>query len=47
MQTLHIGDVTITSLIGRDGPRRRPEDMFPAYDAEIAGRHLAPGPRHV
>jgi glyoxylase-like metal-dependent hydrolase (beta-lactamase superfamily II) len=41
MQSLHIGDVTITSLIERDGPWRRPGDMFPAYDAEIARRHLA------
>ena len=40
MQILHIGDVTITSLIERDGPWRRPADMFPAYDAAIAGRHL-------
>ena len=41
MQPLQIGDVTITSLIERDGPWRRPEDMFPAYDAEIARGHLA------
>ena len=41
MHTLSIGDVTITSLIERDGPWRRPEDMFPAYDAQTARRHLA------
>ena len=41
MQTLKIGDVTITSIIERDGPWRRPEDMFPAYDPEIGKRHLA------
>ena len=41
MRTLAIGDVTITSIIERDGPWRRPQDMFPAYDAEIARRHLA------
>jgi glyoxylase-like metal-dependent hydrolase (beta-lactamase superfamily II) len=41
MQTLTIGDVTITSIIERDGPRRRPEDMFPNYDADIGKRHLA------
>ena len=41
MRTLEIGDVTITSIIERDGPWRRPEDMFPAYDADIGRRHLA------
>ena len=41
MQTLTIGDVTITSIIERDGPWRKPEDMFPAYDPEIGRRHLA------
>jgi len=41
MHTLTIGDVTITSIIERDGPWRKPEDMFPAYDAEVGARHLA------
>ena len=41
MKTLKIGDVTITSLIERDGPWRKPEEMFPAYDAAIGRRHLA------
>ena len=41
MQTLRIGDVTITSIIERDGPWRRPEDMFPAYDPVTGKRHLA------
>lgn len=41
MQTVRIGDVTITSIIERDGPWRRPQDMFPAYDPEIGKRHLA------
>jgi glyoxylase-like metal-dependent hydrolase (beta-lactamase superfamily II) len=41
MRTLQIGDVTITSIIERDGPWRRPEDMFPAYDPVIGKRHLA------
>ena len=41
MQTLKIGDVTITSIIERDGPWRRPEDMFPAYDPELGKKHLA------
>ena len=39
MQTLKIGDVTITSIVERDGPWRKPEDMFPAYDPASAG-HL-------
>jgi hypothetical protein len=41
MQTLKVGDVTITSIIERDGPWRKPEDMFPAYDPAIGRRHLA------
>src|SRR6202030_1610305 len=41
MRTLEIGDVTITSIIERDGPWRRPEDMFPAYDPDAGRRHLA------
>src|ERR1700724_432623 len=41
MQTLAIGNVTITSIVERDGPWRRPEDMFPAYDPEAGRRHLA------
>src|SRR6202051_1816077 len=41
MRQLSIGDVTITSIIERDGPWRKPEDMFPAYDPDIGRRHLA------
>jgi len=41
MKKLTIGDVTVTSIIERDGPWRRPEDMFPAYDPDIGRRHLA------
>ena len=41
MKQLTIGDVTITSIIERDGPWRKPEDMFPAYDPAIGKRHLA------
>jgi hypothetical protein len=41
VETLKIGDVTITSIIERDGPWRRPEDMFPAYDPEVGRRHIA------
>ncbi len=35
MQEVRIGDVTITSIIERDGPWRAPEAMFPDYDSEI------------
>ena len=41
MKTVQIGDVTITSIVERDGPWRKPEDMFPAYDPEVGKRHLA------
>ena len=41
MKTLKVGEITITSLIERDGPWRTPEVMFPAYDPEIGRRHLA------
>ena len=41
MRSLRIGDVTITSIIERDGPWRRPADMFPAYDPDVGQRHLA------
>jgi glyoxylase-like metal-dependent hydrolase (beta-lactamase superfamily II) len=40
MQPLRIGDVTITSIIERDGPWRRPAEMFPAYDPAIGESHL-------
>ena len=41
MQPLRIGDVTITSIVERDGPWRRPAEMFPAYDAAVGAKHLA------
>jgi glyoxylase-like metal-dependent hydrolase (beta-lactamase superfamily II) len=41
MQTLKIGDVTITSIIERDGPWRKPAEMFPGYDPEAGKRYLA------
>jgi glyoxylase-like metal-dependent hydrolase (beta-lactamase superfamily II) len=41
MQTLTIGDVTITSIIERDGPWRMPQDMFPDYDPAVGRQHLA------
>lgn len=40
MKTLQIGDVTITAIVEREGPWRRPADMFPAYDHEIGREHL-------
>jgi glyoxylase-like metal-dependent hydrolase (beta-lactamase superfamily II) len=39
MKTLKVGEITITSLIERDGPWRKPEAMFPAYDPEVGPRH--------
>jgi glyoxylase-like metal-dependent hydrolase (beta-lactamase superfamily II) len=41
MRGLAIGDVTVTSIVERDGPWRRPEDMFPDYDPELGNRHIA------
>ena len=41
MKELSIGDVTITSIVERDGPWRTPEEMSPAYDPVIGHRHLA------
>jgi glyoxylase-like metal-dependent hydrolase (beta-lactamase superfamily II) len=41
MKTLQFGDVTITSIIERDGPWRKPADMFPLYTEELAKKHLA------
>jgi glyoxylase-like metal-dependent hydrolase (beta-lactamase superfamily II) len=41
MQMLSIGDVTITSIVERDGPWRTPEAMFPDYDPEIGRKHIA------
>ena len=41
MHELKIGDVTITSIVERDGPWRTPETMFPAYDPELGRKYLA------
>jgi hypothetical protein len=41
MEMLTVGEVAITSIIERDGPWPKPEDMFPAYDPVIGRRHLA------
>ena len=47
MKQLTIGDVTITSIIERDGPWRKPEDMFVGYDSEVGKRYLAEMDREV
>jgi len=39
MRTLTVGEVTIASIIERDGPWRKPEDIFLAYDPAIGLRH--------
>src|SRR6516165_6779007 len=41
MKKLSIGDVTIISIIERDGPWRTPQEMFPAYAPINCKRHLA------
>jgi glyoxylase-like metal-dependent hydrolase (beta-lactamase superfamily II) len=41
MRPLQIGDVTITSLVERDGPWRRPEDFFLAYDTAAQAGNVA------
>ena len=41
MQQIQIGDVTIASIIEREGPWRAPETMFPNYDPVIGAEHLA------
>src|SRR5215475_3687560 len=40
MKQLRIGDITIDSVIERDGPWRRPQDFFPAYDEATFRGHL-------
>jgi hypothetical protein len=37
---LRIGDITIDAVIEREGPWRRPQDFFPAYDEATFKRHL-------
>jgi glyoxylase-like metal-dependent hydrolase (beta-lactamase superfamily II) len=39
MKTLRIGDVTIDAIVERDGPWRKPAEMFPAYDP-VAGERM-------
>src|SRR6476660_10330999 len=40
MRQVKIGDVTIDAVIEREGPWRRPQDFFPAYDEAIFKEHL-------
>ena len=41
MKQLRIGDITIDAVIEREGPWRRPQDFFPAYDEAVFRHHLA------
>ena len=40
MKQLRIGDITIDAVIEREGPWRRPQDFFPAYDEAVFRHHL-------
>ena len=40
MRQLQIGDVTITSIVEREGPWRTPAAMFPDYNPELGAKHL-------
>ncbi|MGY3410343.1 glyoxylase-like metal-dependent hydrolase (beta-lactamase superfamily II) [Bradyrhizobium sp. GM5.1] len=40
MKQLRIGDITIDAVIEREGPWRRPQDFFPAYDEGVFRHHL-------
>ena len=40
MKQLRIGDITIDAVIEREGPWRRPQDFFPAYDDGVFKQHL-------
>ena len=41
MKQLRIGDISIDAVIEREGPWRRPQDFFPAYDEAVFRHHLA------
>ncbi|WP_207538357.1 MBL fold metallo-hydrolase [Sabulicella rubraurantiaca] len=41
MKELRVGDVSITSVIERDGPWRRPEDFFLGYDSAKQAENIA------
>jgi hypothetical protein len=40
VRTIRIGDITIDAVIEREGPWRRPQDFFPAYDEAVFNSHL-------
>jgi hypothetical protein len=40
MNPLTLGDVSVTSVVERDGPWRAPEIMYPTCYKEIAIAHL-------
>ena len=40
MKQIRIGDITIDAVIEREGPWRRPQDFFPAYDDAVFKHHL-------
>jgi hypothetical protein len=40
MRQLRIGGITIDAVIEREGPWRRPQDFFPAYEEAAFKRHL-------
>ena len=40
MRQVRIGDITIDAVIEREGPWRRPQDFYPAYDEATFKRHL-------
>jgi glyoxylase-like metal-dependent hydrolase (beta-lactamase superfamily II) len=40
MQQIRVGDITIDAVIEREGPWRRPQDFFPAYDDAVFKHHL-------
>jgi hypothetical protein len=40
MRQIRVGNITIDAMIEREGPWRRPQDFFPAYDEATFKRHL-------
>ncbi len=40
MRQIRIGDITIDAVIEREGPWRKPQDFFPAFDQAIFDAHV-------
>jgi hypothetical protein len=40
MKQIRVGNITIDAVIEREGPWRRPQDFFPAFDEATFKRHL-------